>query len=50
MITGSKLGSMIGRRRAFAIGCVVYGSGLLTTVLAPTCPVLILGWSFPAPP
>lgn len=25
MITGGKLGSMIGRKRAFQIGCVVYG-------------------------
>ncbi len=27
MITGGKVGSMIGRRRAFAIGCVIYGAG-----------------------
>ena len=27
MITGGKIGSMIGRRRAFAIGCVIYGCG-----------------------
>ena len=36
MITGGKVGSIIGRRRAFAIGCVVYGLGSLTTALAPT--------------
>ncbi len=46
MITGGKIGSMIGRRRAFAIGCVIYGCGSLTTALAPTLPVLIIGWSF----
>jgi MFS family permease len=45
MITGGKIGSMIGRRRAFAIGCVIYGVGSLTTALAPNLPVLILGWS-----
>ena len=45
MITGGKIGSMIGRRRAFAIGCVIYGIGSLTTALAPNLPVLILGWS-----
>jgi len=45
MITGGKIGSMIGRRRAFAIGCVIYGLGSLTTALAPNLPVLILGWS-----
>ena len=46
MITGGKVGSMIGRRRAFAIGCVVYGAGSLTTALAPNLTVLIIGWSF----
>src|SRR3954447_26604057 len=45
MITGGKIGSMIGRRRAFAIGCVIYGLGSLITALAPNLPVLILGWS-----
>jgi MFS family permease len=45
MVTGGKVGSMLGRRRAFAIGCVVYGMGSLTTALAPNLPVLILGWS-----
>jgi MFS family permease len=46
MITGGKIGSMIGRRRAFSIGLVVYGAGSLTTALAPNLGVLILGWSF----
>jgi EmrB/QacA subfamily drug resistance transporter len=45
MITGGKIGSMIGRRRAFAIGCVIYACGSLTTSLAPNLPVLIFGWS-----
>jgi MFS family permease len=45
MITGGKIGTMIGRRRAFAIGCVIYGAGSLTTSLAPNLTVLILGWS-----
>jgi EmrB/QacA subfamily drug resistance transporter len=46
MITGAKIGAMIGRKRAFAIGCVVYGCGSLTTSLAPNLPVLLIGWSF----
>lgn len=46
MITGGKIGSLIGRRRAFAIGCVIYGAGSLTTALAPSLAILILGWSF----
>ena len=45
MVTGGKIGTMIGRRRAFAIGSVIYGAGSLTTALAPNLPVLILGWS-----
>jgi MFS family permease len=46
MVTGGKVGSIIGRKRAFAIGCVVYGAGSLTTALAPNLAVLIVGWSF----
>ncbi len=46
MITGGKIGALIGRKRAFAIGCVIYGCGSLTTALAPNLPVLLLGWSF----
>jgi EmrB/QacA subfamily drug resistance transporter len=46
MITGAKIGAMIGRKRAFAIGCVIYGCGSLTTALAPSLPVLLIGWSF----
>src|SRR5690349_13832330 len=45
MITGGKIGTMIGRKRAFAIGCVIYGIGSFTTGLAPNLPVLIIGWS-----
>src|SRR4051812_24678558 len=46
MITGGKIGTIIGRRRAFAIGCVIYGAGSFTTGMAPNLPVLIFGWSF----
>src|SRR3954464_2149153 len=45
MITGGKIGQIIGRKRAFAIGCVIYGCGSLTTSLAPSLPVLLIGWS-----
>ena len=45
MITGGKIGTMIGHRRAFAIGCVIYGAGSLTTAMAPSLTVLIIGWS-----
>ncbi len=46
MITGAKVGAIIGRKRAFAIGCVVYGCGSFTTAIAPSLPVLLFGWSF----
>ncbi|MEV4941941.1 MFS transporter [Streptomyces zaomyceticus] len=46
MIPGGKVGVLIGRRRAFMIGCVIYGCGSLTTALAPNLPVLLLGWAF----
>jgi EmrB/QacA subfamily drug resistance transporter len=45
MITGGKIGTIIGRRRAFAIGLVIYGCGSLVTGLAPNLPVLLIGWS-----
>jgi MFS family permease len=45
MITGGKLGQILGRKRAFAIGCVIYGCGSFTTAIAPSLGVLILGWS-----
>jgi MFS family permease len=45
MITGGKLGQIWGRKRAFAIGCVIYGCGSFTTAIAPNLVVLMLGWS-----
>ena len=45
MITGAKIGALIGRKRAFAIGCIVYGCGSFTTAIAPSLPVLLFGWS-----
>ncbi|MBP2403803.1 MFS transporter [Streptomyces syringium] len=45
MIPGGKIGALIGRKRAFMIGCCIYGCGSLTTALAPNLPVLLLGWA-----
>lgn len=45
MITGGKVGTMLGRRRAFALGLVIYAAGALTTALAPDLTVLLIGWS-----
>src|SRR3954452_1725796 len=45
MITGGKIGQIIGRKRAFSIGCVIYGCGSLVTSLSPNLGVLLIGWS-----
>ena len=45
MITGGKIGRIIGRKRAFAIGCVIYGCGSFVTAISPSLGVLLLGWS-----
>jgi MFS family permease len=45
MVTGGKIGSIIGRKRAFMIGLVVYCAGSLTTALSPNLTVLLVGWS-----
>mgnify|MGYP003449634381 CR=1 FL=1 len=39
MVTGGKIGSMIGRKRAFTLGLVIYCTGSLTTALAPNLTV-----------
>jgi len=45
MITGGKIGTIIGRRRAFNIGLVIYACGSFTTAIAPNLAVLLIGWS-----
>jgi MFS family permease len=45
MITGSKLADIVGRKRIFTIGVIVYGTGALITSLSPTIGVMVLGWS-----
>ena len=45
MVTGGKIGSIIGRKRAFILGLAIYCSGSLTTALAPNLTVLLFGWS-----
>src|ERR1700752_3520947 len=34
MITGGKLGQILGQKRAFSIGCVIYGIGSGTTAIS----------------
>ena len=45
MITGGKIGDLVGRRRAFIIGLIIYGFGSALTAVAPSVQVLALGWS-----
>jgi EmrB/QacA subfamily drug resistance transporter len=45
MLTGGKIGDIIGRRRAFVVGLVIYACGSALTAVSPTVPVLALGWS-----
>ena len=45
MMTGGKLGQILGRKRTFGLGCVIYGCGSFTTAIAPNLAVLLFGWS-----
>ncbi|MEZ5145187.1 MAG: MFS transporter [Acidimicrobiales bacterium] len=45
MITGGKIGQILGRKRAFSIGIVIYVSGSFTTAVSQSLPVLLFGWS-----
>ena len=45
MLTGGKLGDLLGRRRAFAIGLCIYGAGSALTAASWSVPSLMLGWS-----
>ena len=45
MLTGGKIGDIIGRRRTFVIGLLIYAAGSALTAVAPSVAVLTLGWS-----
>ena len=45
ILTGAKIGDIIGRRRAFVIGLIIYACGSALTAVSQTVPVLALGWS-----
>jgi len=46
MITGGRMGAILGRKRAFTIGCVIYACGSTITAVSPNLAVLMFGWSF----
>jgi EmrB/QacA subfamily drug resistance transporter len=45
MLTGGKLGDLLGRRRAFRIGLCIYAAGSALTAASWNVPSLMLGWS-----
>lgn len=45
MISGGKLGDLLGRKRALRIGLVVYALGSGLTAISPNVIVLLVGWS-----
>src|SRR5512146_125787 len=45
MLTGAKLGDILGRKRAFTIGLVIYGTGSALTAASWSVPSLTFGWS-----
>jgi MFS family permease len=45
MITGGKVGDLIGRRRAFAVGMVIYACGSALTAASWSIASLAFGWS-----
>lgn len=45
IIAGAKIGDIIGRKKAFIIGLIIYGTGSFITSISPNIYVLILGWS-----
>ncbi len=45
MLTGGKIGDIIGRRRAFVIGLIIYASGSALTAASGSVATLALGWS-----
>ncbi len=45
MLIGGKLGDILGRRRVFAIGLCIYGTGSALTAASWSVPSLMFGWS-----
>ncbi|HEX6419703.1 MAG TPA: MFS transporter [Acidimicrobiales bacterium] len=46
MLTGGKVGDILGRRRAFTVGHVIYAAGSALTAASWSVGSLLVGWSF----
>jgi MFS family permease len=45
MLLGSKIQNIIGRKRAFLIGTIIYGTGSLIATLSVNATMLLIGWA-----
>lgn len=45
MIPGAKIGDLIGRKKAFFIGTMIYGTGSFITSISQNLGMLLFGWS-----
>ncbi len=45
MVTGGKLGNIWGAKKAFRVGLIIYGIGTVTTAMASSVAMLLIGWS-----
>lgn len=45
MIPGAKLADIIGHKKAYVLGLILYGLGSFITAIAPTYIVFLIGWS-----
>jgi MFS family permease len=46
MVGAGRLGDIVGSKKVYTVGLVVFGIGTLTATVAPNVAVLIFGWSF----
>jgi len=45
MLVGAKIGEIIGRKKAFLIGIIIYTAGTLTAALSVNATMLLIGWA-----
>jgi len=45
MLTGGKIGDIVGRKRAFVIGLIIYAAGSALTAVSQSVLMLTIGWS-----